>query len=74
MVKYVILTIVLAIVYSLVLGVGGFCAGFFGPMYFAPDAPQGPLLGLFILGPGGFVLGVILGILHGTYLLKKNTK
>jgi hypothetical protein len=43
--------------------VGGvsFAAGFFGPMIFAPGANQGPLLGLFITGPLGFVLGGIAG-------------
>lgn len=29
-----------------------------------PDANQGPLLGLFITGPGGFVLGAIGGAIY----------
>jgi hypothetical protein len=43
--------------------VGGvaFCAGFFGPLIFAPGANQGPLLGLLITGPAGFLLGLIGG-------------
>lgn len=45
------------------LGLVGFLAGFFGPMFFTPDANQGPLLGIFITGPGGFVLGCIVGFL-----------
>jgi hypothetical protein len=43
------------------LGTIGFVGGFFGPMIFAPQANQGPLLGLFITGPGGFVLGAVGG-------------
>jgi len=43
------------------LGIAGFVAGFVGPMIFAPDANQGPLLGLFITGPGGFVAGGLIG-------------
>ncbi|MEZ5558212.1 MAG: hypothetical protein R3E86_06645 [Pseudomonadales bacterium] len=33
-------------------GAVGFVGGFVGPLIFAPDANQGPLLGLFITGPG----------------------
>lgn len=49
---------------ALVLGGIGFCAGFFGPLLLAPEANQGPLLGLFITGPLGFVLGAIGGLVH----------
>lgn len=42
---------------ALVVGGVGFVGGFFGPMIFAPEANQGPLLGLFITGPLGFLLG-----------------
>jgi hypothetical protein len=47
--------------------VGGiaFAAGFFGPMIFAPDANQGPLLGLLITGPLGFLLGGVAGFVWG---------
>ena len=44
-----------------ILGGLGFVLGFFGPMIFAPQANQGPLLGLFITGPGGAVLGAFIG-------------
>jgi hypothetical protein len=45
------------------LVVGGLCfvAGFFGPMVFAPDANQGPMLGIFITGPAGMLLGLVWG-------------
>ena len=49
---------------AIVLGAIGFCGGFFGPMIFAPEANQGPLLGLFITGPLGFLLGGLGGLVH----------
>lgn len=42
---------------SVLFGVLGFTLGFFGPMLLAPGANQGPMLGIFITGPGGFILG-----------------
>jgi hypothetical protein len=47
-----------------ILGGLGFVAGFFGPMIFAPDANQGPMLGLFITGPAGLVIGAIAGAVY----------
>jgi hypothetical protein len=47
---------------ALLLGAIGFAAGFFGPIIFKPDANQGPLLGIFITGPGGFLIGLAYGI------------
>jgi hypothetical protein len=44
----------------LILGAAGFAAGFFGPLIFAPDANQGPLVGILISGPGGALLGGLL--------------
>ena len=46
---------------AVILGGIGFSAGFFGPIIFAPEANQGPLLGLFFTGPLGFLLGGIVG-------------
>jgi hypothetical protein len=43
------------------LAATGFVAGFFGPIALNPDANQGPLLGLFITGPGGALAGLVLG-------------
>lgn len=40
------------------LGGLGFVLGFFGPIIFAPEANQGPLLGIFITGPLGFFAGL----------------
>lgn len=50
---------------ALIVGGIGFTGGFFGPMIFAPDANQGPLLGLFITGPLGFLLGGVCGLIYG---------
>lgn len=49
---------------AIVVGAIGFCGGFFGPMIFAPEANQGPLLGLFFTGPLGFLLGGIGGLVY----------
>jgi hypothetical protein len=43
----------------------GFIIGFVGPIIFAPDSPQGPMLGIFFTGPGGFVLGLLIGAITG---------
>ncbi|MDH4109817.1 MAG: hypothetical protein OEY13_11885 [Gammaproteobacteria bacterium] len=47
-----------------VLGLGavGFVAGLLGPVLLNPEANLGPLLGIFITGPGGAILGAILGL------------
>lgn len=44
------------------LGVLGFALGFFGPILFAPEANQGPLLGIFITGPLGLLVGLGWGL------------
>ncbi len=51
--------------WAVVLGVVGFVCGFVGPMVFSPDANQGPMLGIFITGPGGALLGAMLGVIVG---------
>ena len=55
--------------WALVLGGVGFIFGFFGPIELSPDANQGPLLGIFITGPLGFLLGAILGLIVGALRL-----
>ena len=56
---------------AVMIGAIGFCIGFFGPIIFAPEANQGPLLGIFITGPLGFLLGGIGGFV---YWLAKSRK
>lgn len=46
-------------------GLIGFAGGFFGPIIFAPDSPQGPMLGIFFTGPAGLVLGLLIGAILG---------
>jgi hypothetical protein len=47
---------------AMLLGAIGFCGGFFGPLIFTPESNQGPLLGIFITGPLGAVVGLVWGI------------
>jgi hypothetical protein len=47
--------------WAVILGVIGFLGGFIGPMIFTPGANQGPMLGIFITGPLGVVIGAIVG-------------
>ena len=47
------------------LGAIGFAVGYVGPIVFMPESNQGPLLGIFITGPGGFLLGLVLGAVAG---------
>lgn len=44
--------------FALTVGGIAFAASFFGPILLTPEANQGPLLGLFITGPAGLVLGL----------------
>ena len=46
------------------VGAVGFVGGFFGPIIFMPEANQGPLLGIFITGPLGFILGGVAGAIY----------
>jgi len=48
------------------LWVGGvaFLVGFIGPMIVVPGANQGPMLGIFITGPLGFVVGLVYGVIR----------
>ena len=39
-------------------GLIGFALGFFGPMLLDPSSGNGPMLGIFITGPLGFILGI----------------
>jgi len=63
-----------AIWFGLVFGGIGFAGGFFGPMVFAPEANQGPLLGIFITGPLGFALGVVVGTIVALVRRRRTTE
>ncbi|HVP83933.1 MAG TPA: hypothetical protein VMS78_04340 [Rhizomicrobium sp.] len=57
-------TFATAMTWAGIVGAIGFAGGFFGPMIFSPEANQGPLLGLFITGPLGFVAGGVAGLIY----------
>jgi hypothetical protein len=64
-----------AIGYGAILFGGiGFAAGFFGPMIFAPEANQGPLLGILITGPAGVLLGVFASLIYGLARLRRENR
>lgn len=46
---------------ALSIGVITFLLGYVGPIIFWPEANLGPLLGIFITGPLGFLLGGVIG-------------
>ena len=54
---------------AVIVGGVGFLLGFVGPMVLTPGANQGPMLGIFITGPLGFLCGLVWGI--GRELLGK---
>ncbi len=49
--------------FAWITGLVGFVGGFAGPMIFTPEANQGPMLGIFITGPGGLLLGAVAGLI-----------
>ncbi len=56
---------------AIILGALGFSAGFFGPMLIEPESNQGPLFGILISGPLGFLLGAIGGAIYWILRHKK---
>ena len=67
--KRLVIILAFAICTALLLGSIGFVVGFFGPMLIAAlvgsEANLGPLWGIFILGPGGAILGFFVGAFVG---------
>ena len=63
-----------ALIYAIVLGTIGFAGGFFGPMILDPTSGNGPMLGIFITGPGGFILGAIIGIVVDVWKRVQRTR
>lgn len=47
---------------ALVAGSIGFAVGFFGPIVLKPDANLGPIMGIILTGPAGFLLGPAIGV------------
>ena len=48
-----------------IVGAIGFVAGFVGPLVLTPQSNLGPLLGILVTGPLGFIVGAIGGWLYG---------
>ena len=67
--KRLAIILTFAVCTALLLGSIGFVVGFFGPMLIAvlvgSEANLGPLWGIFILGPGGLILGFFVGAVFG---------
>ena len=67
--KRLAIILTFAVCKALLLGSIGFVVGFFGPMLIAAlvgsEANLGPLWGIFILGPGGAILGFFAGAFVG---------
>lgn len=55
--------IAFAVLGGCIVGGIAFIAGFAGPLLFWPDSNQGPLIGIFVTGPLGFVAGCLGGTL-----------
>ena len=53
-----------ALLGGVVLGSVRFFAGFFGPLILTPANNLGPLLGIFLTGPLGFVVGAVIGVVY----------
>ena len=67
--KRLAIILAFAVCTALLVGSIGFVVGFFGPMLIAvlvgSEANLGPLWGIFILGPGGAILGFFVGAFVG---------
>jgi len=50
----------MVITYGIIVAIIGFLIGFI-PVVFTPEASDGSLLGIFIAGPIGFALGILIG-------------
>jgi hypothetical protein len=48
-----------------ILGAIGLALGFIGPLVITPGSNLGPLLGILLTGPAGFVLGALGAVLAG---------
>lgn len=59
-------TVVAVICGALILGGLCFTVGFLGPMVFAKDTSQGPMIGIFIAAPLGVIMGAIGGYLYAS--------
>lgn len=55
-----------ALIGAVIVGGIAFAVGFFGPMFWLKhNSPQGPMLGIFVTGPAGAVVGFVGGLVVG---------
>lgn len=54
-------TFAMMLKWGAIIGGVAFACGFVGPIILTPEANQGPLLGIFITGPIGFLVGIVVG-------------
>jgi hypothetical protein len=57
---------------AVIIGLPSFLAGYIGPVIFTPQSNQGPLLGIFITGPAGAIIGFIAGVLYANLRSRKH--
>ena len=57
------------LVAGLTVGSVGFLTGYFAPLVMFPQSNLGPPFGIIFTGPGGFVVGVTLGLICGFFRL-----
>ncbi len=62
------------LLWGLTMGIIGFAFGFYGPLYWAPEVNDGPLLGFFFTGPAAALLGVIAGMIRSVYLARRGSR
>jgi hypothetical protein len=62
-----------AITYGFIVGAVGFGLGFFGPMLLDPTSGNGPLLGIFITGPLGGLIGIAAGVCRELIARRSNS-
>ncbi len=58
---------------GLMVGGIGFVGGFVAPMLLKPEANQGPLLGILITGPAGFVLGTVAAVVFAKLRARRSS-
>ena len=51
---------------ALIIGAIAFAIGFLAPLVLYPESNLGPLLGIFITGPVGFLAGALLGVVRSS--------
>ena len=50
------------LLWTAITGLVSFVAGFYAPLYFGRESPQGPLFGIVMSGPAGAIIGCVIGL------------